>query len=87
MTSEGAVRWRIFNPNDLLAWTFQPSIPDEVGVPVLHFFTRQVANDPDFGEVIAEHTRAELIPGTDVEAIWTFNPEKHYFEIIAPRVD
>jgi len=46
-----------------------------------------VCEDPDFGEVIADQTRGVLVPGTDVEAIWTFNPEKRYFEIITPHPD
>jgi hypothetical protein len=30
-------------------------------------------------------TPAEAVPGTDVEAIWTFDPSQRYFEVITPR--
>ena len=66
-------RWKILNHRDLLLWAHQADIPLETSVPVVEFFRDRVGVDPDFGEVIDDHTRGERVPGTDVEAIWTSN--------------
>jgi hypothetical protein len=80
-----AGRWRIKNPEELNEWAFQAHIPEATGVAVLEFFRDRVRLDPDFGEFIDENTRGELVPGTDVEAIWTFDPSQRYFEVVTPR--
>ncbi|MBA3764423.1 MAG: hypothetical protein H0X05_02810 [Actinobacteria bacterium] len=76
--------WKIRNLGELLAWVWHGSTSDEDGVAVLEFIDQRVCEEPDFGEVIDVHTRGEVAPGSAVEVIWTFNPEKMYIDIITP---
>jgi hypothetical protein len=43
-----------------------------------------ICKEPDFGEVLDDHTRSMTVPGTRVSVIWAFNPTARYVEIIAP---
>lgn len=79
--------WKIRNSAALVRWAYATHVSVEDGVAVLEFVRDQVASDPDFGEVIDEHTRGALVPNTEIEAIWTFNPAEHYVEIIVPMPD
>jgi len=74
----------ITKPRELVDWAFSATISTEQGTAVLEFVRDRVLRDPDFGEVIDEHTRGGVAPGTEVEVIWTFNPAQHSVEIITP---
>jgi hypothetical protein len=71
----------------LLRWAFSPSTAVADGIAVLEFVRDRVGVDPDFGEVIDEHTRGERVSGTDVEVVWTFDPARRSFRIITPFAD
>ena len=70
-----------------MRWAFSSSIDDEVAAPVLEFVRDRVLEDPDFGEVVNAHTRGDVATGTDIEVIWTFDPDNHTVEIITPIPD
>jgi hypothetical protein len=76
--------WKIRNHEALIRWAFDADTSVEDGVGVLEFVRDVIARDPDFGEVIDEHTRGDVVPNCGVEVIWTFNPERRYVEIITP---
>jgi hypothetical protein len=76
--------WKIKNPKALVRWAFEATTSEAEGVAVLEFVRDVVARQPDFGEIVDEHTRGDIAPNTRIEVIWTFNPTEHYIEIITP---
>lgn len=48
------------------------------------FILEVVLKDPDFGEVLDDHTRSMTVPGTNMSAIWTFDSRSRSVEIITP---
>ena len=48
------------------------------------FILDVVLKDPDFGEVLDEHTRSMTVPGATVVVIWTFDARTRSVEIITP---
>ena len=76
--------WTIKNPRELNAWAFSTDATLEEGVAVLEFVRDVVRRNPDFGEEIDQHTRADVAPGTTREVIWTFDPNLRWVRIIAP---
>ncbi len=84
MPSERDERWTIKNPRELNAWAFSTDATVEEGVAVLEFVRDLVLKNPDFGEEIDEHTRAEVAPRTTREVVWTFDPSLPWVRIIAP---
>jgi hypothetical protein len=48
------------------------------------FILQVVLNDPDFGEILDDHTRSMTVPGTTMRVIWTFDLRTHSVEIITP---
>ena len=84
MSSEPGRPWAIKRPEALNAWAFGAATPIDEAVAVLEFVRDRVLRDPDFGEVIDEHTRRDVAPGSACDVIWTFDPVRRYVEIIAP---
>lgn len=80
-------KWKILRPAALKAWATDLTTPPADGLAVLEFARDIVCVDPDFGEEIAEHTRESMAPGTSVEVISTFNPDKRYVDFITPFAD
>jgi hypothetical protein len=67
-------------------WVYAPTTSLADGVAVLEFVRDRLGQNPDFGDRIDEHTRAEIAPGSTVEVVWTFNPHQRYVEIVTPVV-
>lgn len=76
--------WKIRDPERFTAWALSDALTLKDRTLTTEFVRDRVLRDPDFGEVIDEHTRGERVPDTDVELIWTFDPEKMYVEIVTP---
>lgn len=93
-------KWRLRRPEELQAWILEPtkhqlvSAGVELGEEqwreaqqrevVADFILKVVLEDPDFGEVLDDHTRSATPPGATVQVIWTFDASERWVQIITP---
>jgi hypothetical protein len=93
-------KWRLRRPERLQSWVLEPTKRQRVSAGVelsdaewrdardreatADFILNVVLNDPDFGEVLDDHTRSTTVPGTNVTVIWTFDRSLRGVEIITP---
>jgi hypothetical protein len=89
-------KWKLLRAERLEAWALTLTKPQgdlfdarelRERIATLEYVRDVICADPDFGDMIDDHTRSATVPGTTVDVIWTFDPNEHTVEIITPFLE